>query len=544
MSRSVCSTLPIRFGGDEVDGIKLVGENFDLNWVRRWLPPDIDIDGAIGFELSASRSALNGSRAEFTLASPLLNIGLQTAGKTIIHPVTELESRAAISDNEINMDWRFSVGSAGSSKGHIEINDWPGTRNIEGSAVLSDIDLSPFMMVTDGVLDARSRLSGKVALNGTISAPLLTGRLQLTDGYLDHENLPQPLQAFELDMDFVGPEASLKGGFTVPAGSGDIAGKVSWREDDWLALLQLKATGLELEPLRGSHVTVAPDLSLVLTPRRATISGDIQIPVARIVLDELPRTAVKISQDTVLAGHTDDSNDFDYELNLHVQLGKEISLFARGATSELSGSVDLIREIDQPLQAHGTIEVDSGRYVAYGQKLEVTEGRFYFNGALTRPSVRLEAVRPLEERNVKVGVRVTGDAMRPEIKLFSQPAMDDNLTLHYLLTGAAPTAGTNLDLVVATAMMQLGLAGAGSKLESVMGKYGISDIQLGATNQAEGTELDISAYISPRLFVRYGISTFDRVNTLRARYRLKNDLFIEAISGATSAIDILYAFDL
>lgn len=543
LSRSICSTTAVRWNEQDIDEVALVGENLDLNWVRRWLPPDFDVRGAVGFSAYGGRSALKGGYAELVVTSPYLEIGVETAGKTIIHPVSAFNSAIKLTETTLSIDWSLLVGSAGSSNGEVVISDWRDSQILNGSADLKQVDVAPFMLAAPGVWDARSLVSGLVSFDGTLSEPVLTGNLQLMDGYIDHETLPQALDSFHLDLEFVGAEATMTGGFSTAAGGGAVTGNIDWLDDDWIASLHVKATDFELEPLSGSQIRVSPTIEIALSPSHALITGYVDMPYARIMVDELPRAAVSVSQDTVIFGETNDAVEIDYQLDLDVRLGEDVLLFASGASSQLAGHVNVLGASNKPLEGSGTIDVLSGRFVAYGQKLEVTQGQFMFSGPLDQPSVRLEAVRPLDVANLEVGVRVSGAAKRPDISLFSSPTMEDNLIMYYLLTGAAPAADVNLELAVATAMMQMGLSGATDKLDSAAGQYGIRDIQLGATQKEEGTQVDISAYLSPQLYVRYGISTFDRVNTLRARYRVRNDLFIEAISGASNAIDILYAFD-
>ncbi len=543
LSRSVCNTLPISWSQAEVQGVSLVGENFDLDWIKRWLPPDIGIDGAVGFTLHAGRETASGARAELVVSSPALQIGIQAAGKTINHPVSNLRSQAVVTEEDMSLNWSVEVGESGTSSGGVEIANWRDERRLQGEARFARVDVSPLLMAAPGVWEARGVFDGDISLTGSAAKPMMRGHLNLLEGYLDHANLPQPLDSFQLTVEFAGDQAKLSGGFAASAGEGRLDGQVSWLQDDWVAALRFEADEMVLEPLGGSQMHVSPAIDLELSPTRASVTGKVVVPYAQVVLDALPKTAVSVSQDTVIEGQYEESVNFDYQLDLDIELGEEVLLSAFGASSQLGGAVNIIGASGEDLHAFGTIDVLSGRYVAYGQKLEVTEGSFFFNGPVSRPTIRLAAVRPLEVSNVEVGVRVAGPATRPEITLFSQPAMNEDLIMYYLLTGTAPDADANLELAVAAAMMQLGLVGASNRLDKAVGKYGITDVQIGATQKEAGTQVDISAYISPQLYVRYGISTFDRVNTLRARYRVRNDLFIEALSGASNAIDILYAFD-
>ena len=64
------------------------------------------------------------------------------------------------------------------------------------------------------------------------------------------------------------------------------------------------------------------------------------------------------------------------------------------------------------------------------------------------------------------------------------------------------------------------------------------------TREVEGgTEVHLSGYVLPDLYLRYGMSTFDKANTFRLRYRLRRSVYVEAVSGIENAVDFLYSFE-
>jgi translocation and assembly module TamB len=173
----------------------------------------------------------------------------------------------------------------------------------------------------------------------------------------------------------------------------------------------------------------------------------------------------------------------------------------------------------------------------------VTEGVVRFRGPLDRPQLRLTAVRRIDDENIQVGVRVRGDLRDPKLSTFSRPAMEESRAMHYLLTGRPPSAGGNSDLVVASMLMQLGVAGASGVTGNVLRGFGIQDFQLATREVEGGTEVHLSGYLRPDLYLRYGVSTFDKVNTFRLRYRLRRSVYVEAVSGIENAVDFLYSFE-
>ena len=54
--------------------------------------------------------------------------------------------------------------------------------------------------------------------------------------------------------------------------------------------------------------------------------------------------------------------------------------------------------------------------------------------------------------------------------------------------------------------------------------------------------MTISGYIAPDLQVKYGVGIFNSLGEFTLRYRIISDLYIEAISGVDSAVDLIYQF--
>ncbi|WP_131825449.1 translocation/assembly module TamB domain-containing protein, partial [Salinivibrio kushneri] len=47
----------------------------------------------------------------------------------------------------------------------------------------------------------------------------------------------------------------------------------------------------------------------------------------------------------------------------------------------------------------------------------------------------------------------------------------------------------------------------------------------------------------PDLEVKYGVGIFDAIGVFTVRYRLMQDLYLEAVSGVAQAVDLLYQFE-
>ncbi len=211
--------------------------------------------------------------------------------------------------------------------------------------------------------------------------------------------------------------------------------------------------------------------------------------------------------------------------------------------------------IDTPAQvttARGELNVSSGRYEAYGQKLEIERGRLLFaGGPVDNPGIDARAVRRLQQTTagaqVTVGVEVKGTLKSPELALFSDPAMGQSDTLSYLLFGRpADTANPAQGAAMAAAARALKLRGGEALAQRIGARFGIEEVDIQNVQTSTGAQdaaLVLGKRLSPRLYVNYSIGLIEPVSVFRIRYELTKNWVLQAESGLNQGADLLYTIE-
>ena len=187
-----------------------------------------------------------------------------------------------------------------------------------------------------------------------------------------------------------------------------------------------------------------------------------------------------------------------------------------------------------------------GSYRAYGQSLDIQSGKILFaGGPVSQPGLDIRAAR-YPDPDVTVGVHVRGSLTEPELTLFSDPTMTQSEQLSWLLLGRAldQTSGQQSSLV-ARAALALGSSKGNQVLQNIGDKLGV-DVGLGAGagESSSETALTVGRYLSPRLYVSYGLGLFDQVSTVSMRYSLSSHWALEtSSSGVATGGDIIWTFD-
>lgn|GEM_PF-3661581 len=403
------------------------------------------------------------------------------------------------------------------------------------------------------------KLAADVLVSGSGDQRRVQGQLKLRDARTQLEHLPQPFEDIELDISIADQTARLDGRFSVDAAPGTLRGTLSRDGPGWQGELQFQVQQLPLQPDENTQITLVPAVTLAIAPQQWQLTGQVDIPRARVRLNQLPAQAVSPSPDTVIVGHSPGgqasaagpstsapaARRTELVRDLTLRLGDDVVFQGFGLDTRLGGQLRLKQAPATGARATGVVQLQKGRYRAYGQDLTIRHGDLIFVGDLDNPQLRVEAVRKMDDESVTVGLRAEGPARQPKISLFSIPEMAQQAKLHYLLTGRAPgtAADTNPDYLAAQTALSLGLSSSDGLVNKTAQALGIDNFRISAESGQQGPEVHLSGYLSSNLLVRYGIGVFEAVNSLTLRYKVGRNLYIEAISGQANSLDLLWSFD-
>jgi translocation and assembly module TamB len=447
---------------------------------------------------------------------------------------------------------KFGTLSA-SLEGQSGVYSDPLTRPIKGELLIERFDLAAFKALAPQLDVLQGGINGQAQIDGTLGSPLLTGELKLAKGALKDEALPVALSDIEQSIILKGQSADFAGSYKLGKGQGKMSGELIW-----LPTLKgsLHVVGDELEFDYQSMIKakVSPDIQLNFEPNNLEIKGELTIPYARIKVRELPKGSISPSKDVILVEKQAEQEASQQRLALNVLLkvdplrNNEVKLDAFGLTTDLQGQLRLQNNKSE-IFGSGEVQLVNGRYKAYGQNLIIREGDILFTSSLDRPFLNIEAVRDpdLTEDGVVAGIKVEGVAQSPTISVFSEPTMEQQQTLSYILTGRGlgGTSGDSQDVMLRNALLSLGLGQSENLISKVGNKLGFEDVNLDTSGQGESTQLSLTGTIAPGVQLRYGVGVFDSISEVAIRYELLPKLYLEAVSGGVStAIDIYYQFSI
>ncbi len=544
-----CLDQSLRIIDAKPQAISAHARGLPLQWASAWLPDTIELlDDPRGSAQIQLRS-LTPLDAQASIALPATRWRWRTLRTTEITDVDAIDFNGTLSEQRAVFSTAARSSRIGNIAAQLTVNDPRNRRLLDGRVDINALQLSGVAWAFEGLDSISGEINGSIAIGGTAAAPQLRGQVLLKDGHALWAPLGSPFRTVHGDLTFDNNSAKLGGWFALGQGGGDIDGDVVWdgAGENWKLRLGLVAGGVSAMPLANSTIVFSPHTELIAQPGEMHIEGYIDVASADIRLKELPPETTDVSQDQEIVGQQLD-DEWKIWTRLDLNLGDQFHLNGFGADVNLSGRMRMEKAPGDNMHLYGEVKVPRGRYRAYGQRLIVRRGAVIFYGPPDNPDLNLEAVRDLPPgNNDVVGMRVIGSLKTPEAILFSEPSMPDSDIAYYLLTGRKPVAnstGTG-GFTASGALLSLGLAGSESKAGQLAEKFGITDLQLGTSENASGeSEAEISGQLGKDLFVRYGRGLGEQSNSISFQYRLTPKLMIETISGVEDALDLLYSFEI
>lgn len=471
---------------------------------KAYLPGGLKLDSALSGKASGRVSAKGAVhvQADFRLSAGQLF--WDGGGEPVDVALEESSVTASLKRDRLKTLLDLNLGRLGNMQSEVGISNLSGQRNLSGQLSGDIVDLSLISAFAPQLQDVAGELSADLMLGGTVATPKLLGRLSLEDFSAEVPQVALRLEdtALRLESDGDGP-LRIQGHSRSGEGRLELSGSV----DPATQALSLRVDGEDYQVAnsRTLKAEISPEMEIAMDSEGMSVEGELHVPMAYInARGASGETVVSSSSDLVVVAENGETPEETVasriSVNLRVLLGDDIVVEAADFSGGLKGSLLVEQSPELAPRGTGTIEVVKGDYVVYGQKLSIQRGKILFGGGpIDNPRLDMEVARRVEAYDVLAGARIGGTAQAPLLQLYSEPAMPDASILSYMLLGQPP--GT------------------------------------------KGGSFTLGKYITPDLYVSYGIGLFDAINTFNLRYRLTEKLALHAASGLASSADLVYTFE-
>jgi translocation and assembly module TamB len=521
-----------------------------LSSLRAWFKSEVNLSGVLEGDLTF-RAPLN--------ATPVMTANLQTrdakllyqfqGGNVEVYPLQKASATATLKNNQLNaalaMDWA-SYGSVNAETQYSIANE-----KIQGSATIALTNLAPLEGLLPFLNNVQGAAAGKFNLAGTSSKPEITGNFSITGGSANLPKLGLELKniSFQVNSPSVN-SAHVEGAIT--SGDGTLVTQgdfINLGAPDWYWKANVFGAGIRIIEQRDLTATISPNLKLSANAQSIELTGSTEIPWARANIKNLPESAVRVSRDVVivekdsLSVEAFQQKSLPFHTNVILYFGDDVRFKGFGLDTRLSGKANVIKEENRQVFTTGYVAVDKGVYKAYGQELSVERGRLIFQGPYDNPGLDIRAVR-ITDDTVTAGLDIGGTLQHPKSTVFAIPAKTDSEAMAILLTGKSLSNSSKEDAyAIIGAIGKLGMSQGDSMTSDIVHKFGLDEVSIKADKGLEQNALWVGKYITPKLFLHYVVGLVDQAFSLGLTYKVNDKVQVEAESGKTQSVDVIYKIE-
>lgn len=461
--------------------------------------------------------------------------------RLLVSPDGRLEGEVALRLD----DGSFLVGSVATEPDPAG----PGTL-LSGDVAVELQDRGLLAATSEELWNSSGVVRGALTLGGTAEVPLLSGELALEEGRVEVPEFGLRLEGLELRATDDGPDAWRFTG-DVRSGPGALAleGSAFLPRPDRPGSVRAQVSGRDFQALDSSlgRVRITPSLRLQADAGGIEVEGTVRVPWAELTPGDVEGMVAR-SPDVVVVGLEEEEVPAraaappGLTARIRVEMGDSVSFDGFGVEGRITGAVTLVEEPGRLTTGQGEFRLVDGTFTAARQRLTIERGHLIFSDRpIEDPGLDLRITR--QTRDILAIMEVRGTALEPEVTVFSDPVLSQADAMAYLLIGR-PVRGTGErdgDLMeeVATSM---GLAGGAAVLDRIGPSLGLAEARIERGETLTDAALVVGTYVTPRLFVSYGLGLFeDAVSTLRLRYEITDRWSFRTESGRETGADVLFS---
>lgn len=521
-----------------------------LSSLRAWFKSEVNLSGVLEGDANF-RAPLN--------ATPVMTANVQTRDAKLLYqfqggnveeyPLQKASATATLKNNQLNavlaMDWG-TYGSINAESQYSIANE-----KIQGTANIALTNLAPLEGLLPFLNNVQGAAAGKFNVAGTSSKPEFTGNFSITGG---SANLPKlGLELKNISFQVTSPSvnsAHVEGAIT--SGDGTLVTQgdfINLGAPDWYWKANVFGAGIRIIEQSDLTATISPNLKLSANAQSIELTGSTEIPWARANIKNLPESAVRVSRDVVivekdsLSVEAFNKKTLPFHTNVILYFGDDVRFKGFGLDTRLSGKANVLKEENRQVFTTGYVAVDKGIYKAYGQELTVERGRLIFQGPYDNPGLDIRAVRMLDD-TVIAGLDIGGTLQHPKSTVFAVPSKTDSEAMAILLTGKSLSNSSTEDAyAILGAIGKLGMSQGDSMTSDIVHKFGLDEVSIKADKGIEQSALWVGKYVTPKLFLHYVVGLFDQAFSLGLTYKINDKVQIEAESGKTQSVDVIYKIE-
>ena len=499
----------------------------------------------------------------FTSDELLLDLLISKNGVNINLDVNDKSQKILEANGKANMDLSSPNLLESYQKATIDI-----------SVRSNGLDISPLAAFNPEIEKIDGKLKIDMSAFGTGENPNVSGKVEVEDIELDLYSLRNNVKIPHAVMDLDGIYAVLQPVIIhTTKGKGYFDGKIDLRDLSYTALGTLDGLLIKSNP-DDVTANLYGDINIKGQGFKAFIDGKLTAKEIKAIVPEKPVKYIENIQfvddrkfeleEFIFTGKGPEDFFIEYiAMDIDVEIPNNSWIKGSGANIEVEGKLNIKKSYGEMYVISGGIDVVRGEYHFMGKLFNIEGGSVSFRGKeVVDPFLDVRAL--YEVSSVQVYINITGTAEHPKIQLTSDPPLDENEIVSYLVFGTSTDNLSSDDRLAfqERAGQVLGTMAVGELREMLGEEFAIDVITIkGGETGFRDTHVEVGKYITKDLYVGYERFSYERfyyeryffspglpsstvtANRAVIEYRLFDFLTVESEIGEESGADLFFNFD-
>ncbi len=202
--------------------------DFPLDSLAPWLPPDLAWQGQLDADISLDLP-VSGPSGRVVVDAGSGRWRIREQEQWLDFAYDSLRVSSQLQPQRIDTQLELHGPKIGRLSLQVQLDPRPPGKPLSGEFQLDGLDLAAARPWLPTVERLAGRLDGSGQLGGTLLAPQINGRLQLSDGQVAGGQLPGSFDDLQLQALIVGERLRLSGAWrSGERGRGELAGELAW----------------------------------------------------------------------------------------------------------------------------------------------------------------------------------------------------------------------------------------------------------------------------------------------------------------------------
>ncbi|MEX2489094.1 MAG: translocation/assembly module TamB domain-containing protein [Pseudomonadales bacterium] len=508
------------------------------------IPGDLSFKTRLGLQLDLSwqESMLD---AKFAASLPQAQLAWSEDQEPV---VIGLESTGHLRNSNLEMVVKSMSGSEHNFYSEIIVPDLNNPTKGEATLQLNGNYVPLLTAFAPQLSQGEGDVIANLRANTTGAAPTMSGELRIPQG----ASVAIPAMGIRIsDIEFSAQADSanlvrLTGNATSGDGTVSLTGNIKMPFSNEREInLALSGQDFRTINTRDFKLIMSPRLNFSQAVDKTTLNGKITLDEGQIRYDDLETGTRSISSDVIIDDQQPDRSMWQQaDVNLQLEVKDQVHIRGYGLSANIAGTLNLDQGADTPPRAHGTLTLSNGTFERYGQTLNIDRGRLIYSGPLGNPTVDVVTSRTVRSagNEVKVTLTLSGPANNISSRISSEPAMSDANALSWLILGRPLISASDEEgQALAGSALSFGLKKALPITQEIGSTLGLDQFDVSA-DTTDSASIIAGKRVNENLFIQYNYDVFSRIGGVLLNYALTPHLSVEAQSGESQSLELIYTF--